>query len=378
MLIRFKKNDGTEYPQWEEKKLGSISEIYQPQTISQSECTGGEYPVYGANGLIGYYHKYNHDKEQVAICCRGASCGKVNLVPEKSWITGNAMVINVDKSNINKKYLYELLSFQNLNYMVCGSGQPQITREPCISHKVYVPSLEEQQKIADFLSTVDQKIEAQKSIVTDYEELKKGTMQKIFNQELRFRDDNGDEFPEWEDISVEDLIEEYNMKTTVNNEYPILSSTHSGIMLQNEYFNKQTASEDNTGYKIVPAGYFTYRAMSDTGKFVFNQQTLLDKGIVSPAYPVFKVINGNETFFRLFMNDSRYVKSQILMNKEGSTRFALSISKLKNLKIKMPCLEEQKIIADCLSTLDRKIEAEKKIFADLEELKKGLLQAIFN
>lgn len=378
MLIRFKKNDGTEYPQWEEKKLGSISEIYQPQTISQSECTGGEYPVYGANGLIGYYHKYNHDKEQVAICCRGASCGKVNLVPEKSWITGNAMVINVDKSNINKKYLYELLSFQNLNYMVCGSGQPQITREPCISHKVYVPSLEEQQKIADFLSTVDQKIEAQKSIVTDYEELKKGTMQKIFNQELRFRDDNGDEFPEWEDISVEDLIEEYNMKTTVNNEYPILSSTHSGIMLQNEYFNKQTASEDNTGYKIVPAGYFTYRAMSDTGKFVFNQQTLLDKGIVSPAYPVFKVINGNETFFRLFMNDSRYVKSQILMNKEGSTRFALSISKLKNLKIKMPCLEEQKIIADCLSTLDRKIEAEKKIFADLEELKRGLLQAIFN
>ena len=199
MLIRFKKNDGTEYPQWKEKRLGSISEIYQPQTISQSECTGGEYPVYGANGLIGYYHKYNHDKEQVAICCRGASCGKVNLVPEKSWITGNAMVINVDKSNINKKYLYELLSFQNLNYMVCGSGQPQITREPCISHKVYVPSLEEQQKIADFLSTVDHKIDKQKAIVADYEEFKKGTMQKIFNQEIRFKDDDGKEFPEWEE-----------------------------------------------------------------------------------------------------------------------------------------------------------------------------------
>ena len=168
------------------------------------------------------------------------------------------------------------------------------------------------------------------------------------------------------------------MKTTVNNEYPILSSTHSGIVLQNEYFNKQTASEDNTGYKIVPAGYFTYRAMSDTGKFDFNQQTLLDKGIVSPAYPVFKVVYGNETFFRLFMNDSRYVKSQILMNKEGSTRFALSISKLKNLKIKMPCLKEQKKIADCLSALDRKIEAENKILADLEELKRGLLQGIFN
>ena len=78
------------------------------------------------------------------------------------------------------------------------------------------------------------------------------------------------------------------------------------------------------------------------------------------------------------MNDSRYVKSNILMNKEGSTRFALSMSKLKKLKIKMPCLEEQKKIADCLSALDRKIESEKKILADLEELKKGLLQAIFN
>ena len=63
-------------------------------------------------------------------------------------------------------------------------------------------------KIADFLSTVDQKIEAQKSIVTDYEELKKGTMQKIFNQEIRFKDDDGHEFPEWKEYSFDNIFEQ--------------------------------------------------------------------------------------------------------------------------------------------------------------------------
>lgn len=77
---------------------------------------------------------------------------------------------------------------------------------------------------------------------------------------------------------------DYNAKSKIQNELPILSSTLSGIKLQNDYFNKQAASETTIGYKIVPFGYFTYRSMSDTGEFRFNLQNIIEKGIVSPAY----------------------------------------------------------------------------------------------
>ena len=93
--------------EWQEVLLGNIADIYQPQTISSDMLNPtAQYAVYGANGQIGYYDKYNHETEQIAICCRGASCGTVNYIPAMSWITGNAMVINTDKYDVNKRFLF--------------------------------------------------------------------------------------------------------------------------------------------------------------------------------------------------------------------------------------------------------------------------------
>lgn len=383
MLIRFKKNDGTEYPQWEEKRLGNISEIYQPQTISKSECTGGEYPVYGANGLIGYYNKYNHNKEQVTIGCRG-SCGKVNLVPAKSWITGNSMVINVDKNNINKKYLYELLSSQNLNYMVCGSGQPQITREPCMNHKVYIPCLEEQQKIADFLSTVDHKIETQKSIVADYEELKKGIMQKIFNQEIRFKDNKGNEFPAWERKQLRDITEEIKRKADIDSIAPIMMiSQGKGFIYQSEKYSRENAGQSLAKYTLLKRGEMAYNHGASKAKpygvtYCLNEE---DEARVPFVYHSYKIIDGIINYWNYALNSSlidRQLKKIVSSGARMDGLLNISYDNYMKIQIDVPCLKEQKKIANCLSALDRKIEAEKKILADLEELKKGLLQGIFN
>ena len=165
------------------------------------------------------------------------------------------------------------------------------------------PSLEEQEKIGDFLLNVDKKISITEEKLSLFEEYKKGIMQKIFNQELRFKDANGNDYPEWEEKKLGELLEEYNEKTTTNNQYPILSSTAGGIYLQSEYFNKQTASENNIGYKIIPKGYFTYRSMSDTGNFTFNIQERINFGIVSPAYPVFstKLEKCNKKFLFFYL-----------------------------------------------------------------------------
>lgn len=243
---------------------------------------------------------------------------------------------------------------------------------------VKLPSLPEQQKIAEFLSTIDTVIEKQKETVSAWEERKKGVMQKLFSQEVRFKADDGSEFSDWEEKKLDDLVTEYNEKTTKNNQFEVLSSTHDGIKFQKDHFNKKTASADTTGYKIVPRGYFTYRAMSDNDVFVFNRQMIIDKGIVSPAYPVFYVIGVDKIFFEYYINNTDEIRKQLITSKEGGTRYALSFSKFCAMYVRIPSDEiEQQKIADCLSSLDGVIEKQKATLAAWEELKKGLLQQMF-
>ena len=178
--LRFQEDDGSAFPEWVEKKLGEVANVYQPQTISQTDLKEDGYDVYGANGIIGKYDKFNHEFEQIAVTCRGNTCGTVNYTREKSWITGNAMVINLDgSSSISKKYLYFLLSNTNLTYLITGSGQPQITGD-IKNHRVLIPSLKEQTKIATFLSSLDKKIELTDKEFNATKEFKKGLLQKMF------------------------------------------------------------------------------------------------------------------------------------------------------------------------------------------------------
>lgn len=179
--IRFKLENGKAFPAWEEKKLGEIADIYQPKTISQSDLLKtGKFEVWGANGIIGKYDKYNHEQEQVIITCRGSTCGTINYTPRFSWITGNAMVINVDDNvSISKVFLFYYLQDDNLQYLVSGSGQPQITGN-IKKHKIKLPSLPEQQKIADFLTSLDKVIESKQHQITEAEQWKKGLMQGLF------------------------------------------------------------------------------------------------------------------------------------------------------------------------------------------------------
>ena len=90
-------------------------------------------------------------------------------------------------------------------------------------------------------------------------------------------------------VKLESFLSEVNEKTTENNQFPVLTSSKAGLYLQSDYFNKQVASKDNIGYKIIRRNQFTYRAMSDTGEFFPNMLDCTDIGIVSPAYPVFEI-----------------------------------------------------------------------------------------
>ena len=171
--------------EWEKVRLGEIAEIYQPQTISQTELTNEGFDVYGANGIIGKYYQYNHELEQIAVTCRGNTCGTVNFTKPKSWITGNAMVINLDNSTkAIKTFIYYLFLNTNFTYLISGSGQPQITGN-IKNHKLKLPLLPEQQKIAEVLSLADDELNLLKKELEELKQQKKGLMQKLLTGEVR-------------------------------------------------------------------------------------------------------------------------------------------------------------------------------------------------
>ena len=173
--------------EWKPNTLGKIAQVYQPKTISQSDLTTAGYPVYGANGIIGFFSDFNHENEQVAVTCRGSTCGVVNWTKPKSWITGNAMVVNVDNnSEVDKKFIYYVLCGCNLTYLISGSGQPQITGN-IKNHLINIPTLDEQQKIASVLTAADQEIATLRRKLDCLKQEKKALMQQLLTGKRRVK-----------------------------------------------------------------------------------------------------------------------------------------------------------------------------------------------
>lgn len=301
---------------------------------------------------------------------------KENVIPTVAS-TGYAQI----RAYESNKFLYYLLHTSKFNKNVLirctGSNYPAINSTDLSEIDIWVPSMKEQEKIASFLSLIDRKIELQTEKVEELKNYKKGIMQKIFSQELRFKDENGNEYPEWEEKKLGNFIVEYKEKTTVENQYPVLTSSRSGLMFQTDYFkDRQVTTQDNIGYHIIPRGYITFRSRSDDTTFKFNQNNLIDKGIISYFYPVFCFNESlNDMYALYFMNN--YLGCQIRREIVGTSQLVLSLNKLKELKIPVPCIEEQNKIGKLLDNLENKILQEQNKLNHFNRYKKGLLQQMF-
>ena len=159
----------------------------------------------------------------------------------------------------------------------------------------------------------------------------------------------------WEQRKVNEIIEDYIEKTTVQNQYTVLtSSQQKGIVYQEEYFSdRQVTTNENIGYYVLPRGYFTYRSRSDTNVFVFNRNDIIDKGIISYYYPVFFNKNSDSDFLLRRLNTG--IERQIAMAAEGTGQHVLAHSKFKNMGIFVPYLDEQICIGKYFESLDNLI-----------------------
>jgi type I restriction enzyme S subunit len=173
--------------EWEVKRLGEIALLYQPVTISAKQFTESGYPVYGANGVVGFYREFNHNNWQVTVTCRGSTCGTVNRTVDRCWITGNAMVVNCDnREDVDKSFLYYLLLSRDLSICITGTGQPQIVRGPLADFSITFPANKiEQAAIAAVLSDMDAEIAALERRLAKTRALKQGMMQELLTGRTR-------------------------------------------------------------------------------------------------------------------------------------------------------------------------------------------------
>jgi type I restriction enzyme S subunit len=188
---------------WTYKKLGEVCEIYQPQTISTEMLVpDGEYLVYGANGIIGRYDKYNHIESEVLLTCRGATCGSINVSVPYSWINGNAMVIHpIDDSVFcSRSFLVYLMKSIDYSLVITGAAQPQITRQKLSPVKIAIPPIETQSRIVAELDLLQSIIDKQKAQLKELDNLAQAVFYDMFGDPVE--NEKG-----WEVKRVEDLCE---------------------------------------------------------------------------------------------------------------------------------------------------------------------------
>jgi len=175
---------------WRSLALGESCKMYQPRTISTAEMIeGARYPVYGANGVIGSYDKFNHENSEVLVTCRGATCGAVNVSRPFSWINGNAMVVQPLHHPIEQKYMvYLFLGGIQISKAISGTAQPQITRKSLDPLLFPYCSLPEQREIVRLLDEQFEVIERNEreidAALRRSEALRQAILKKAFTGQL--------------------------------------------------------------------------------------------------------------------------------------------------------------------------------------------------
>ena len=190
--------------EWEVEELGTLCELYQPKTISKKNMKpNGRYPVFGANGQIGFYDEFNHEEPQLLVTCRGATCGAVNVSPPKAWINGNAMVVRPRDERIDRRFLeYMFRGAIDIDEVITGAAQPQITRTNLAPLKIRFPQCEAEQKrivsILDeaFSAIAKAKENAEKNLA-NARELFESYLNRVFTQQG----------PGWQEKTLPDISE---------------------------------------------------------------------------------------------------------------------------------------------------------------------------
>ena len=293
---------------------------------------------------------------------------------------------------INNRFLFNYInSPRYISYIISiqrgNANQSNITVEDLLNYPIHVTTLEEQEKIASFLSAVDKKLTQLRRKKELLETYKRGLMQKLFSQQIRFKQDDGTAFPDWQEKSLGELGE---FKNGFNADK---QSFGSGIEFVNlmDIFGKneitktffervQIPQKQLEQYKIKKGDVLFVR--SSVKRSGVGQSCLVNDDFEDTVYSGFIIrfrekYNDLIHFYKKYCFSSLEFRENILSVATSSANTNINQESLVNILLCYPCKEEQQKIADCLTALDKKIEAVAKQIHHTEQFKKGLLQKMF-
>ena len=269
----------------------------------------------------------------------------------------------------NVDFLYYLIQTKKKDLIrkSCGSTFLEISANEVRKIQVSVPSDVEQQKIAELLSLIDERIATQNKIIEKLQSLIKG-----LNNTLQY--DTGGK-----SVCLGDILLERSERSQTNNQHEVLSSTVKGIFSQREYFSKDIASENNVGYKIIRL-HDVVLSPQNLWMGNINYNDRFEIGIVSPSYKVFSIADGYDNqFVAAMLKTHRALYSYMMVSEQGASivRRNLNMEAFSQLVFKIPSLDKQREIGYAISLLKSQLKTANKIIKAYTSQKQYLLRQMF-
>ena len=375
--------------EWKEEQLDSIATLSKGIGISKEQLSEDGEPciLYGE-----LYTKYKSEiikqvESKTDIDCSKLKRSKANdvIIPcsgETAVDIATARCVPFDNillgGDLNvislHKYDGAFMSYQlngkrkyDIARVAQGVSVVHLYGEHLKAIKTYNPSLPEQQKIAELLSLIDERIATQTKIIEKYESLIKGISNKLLYT------DSG--IP----IRLGEILTERSERTKLNNQHEILSSTVKGIFSQREYFSKDIASENNVGYKIIRL-HDVVLSPQNLWMGNINYNDKFDIGIVSPSYKIYSIADGyDKKYVATLLKTHRALYNYMLVSEQGASvvRRNLNTEAFEQLVFKMPPLNKQREIGYVISLLNYRLEIANILIRTYESQKQYLLRQMF-
>ena len=361
---------------WVRKKLGEVLTIGSGKDYKH--LGKGNIPVFGTGGLMTTVDNYLYDGETVCIGRKG-TIDKPMYFHGKIW-TVDTLFYTHSFINSSPKFVFNL--FQRINWKEHNeaSGVPSLSKSTIEQIQLNLPTLPEQQKIAAFFTAIDAKLQQLKEKKRLLEAYKKGVMQQLFSQAIRFKNTEGGNFEDWEVRRLGELTYKTDKKNKENISYPVYSiNNKEGFLPQSDQFEGVDSHDrgyDVSLYKIIQSNTFAYNpARIDVGSIGFSGD--LNDIIISSLYVCFKTKDElNDDFLMIYLKSDEFNKA-VLRKTEGGVRKYLFYENFSDIEIPIPYLAEQTQIANFLSAIDEKIKNTEGVIGQMAVWKKGLLQQMF-
>lgn len=350
--IRFKCQTGKEFPEWSSTKIGEILEIKHGKDYKNLPL--GDIPVLGTGGVITYVSSFLCNWPCVLIGRKG-TINKPQFMDNPFWSV-DTLFYSKPKEQNSPKFQYYL--FQTINWLKYSeaTGVPSLSASTIENIVRSIPCLEEQQKIASFFSTLDQKVELNERKLEALEKLKKGLMQKIFDHEFSFKNKEGKKFPEWGKIYLKNILHFQNGINTnkenfgagiklisvneVLSSFPIkYDDISSSVMVDEEVREKFSVSY---GDVLFQRSSETREDAGTSNVYIDNNREAVFGGFVIRG----KRIGDYNPIFLHELLRSQMVRQQIVKYAQGAQHINIGQESLEKIEINLPCREEQEKIAE--------------------------------